>query len=75
MSTSVAEGFDQQMKDEAKRIEAENPLWLIVFGVFTKQFVAYPCFPVPPRTMAVATYPPVLIARMRDIELAFGVVR
>lgn len=72
MSTIAAESFDQQMADEAKRIEAENPRWLVVFGVFTKQFVAYPCFPVPPKTMAVATYPPALIERMRTIEITYG---
>jgi hypothetical protein len=60
------------MQDMATRLEAENPRWMVVFGVYTKQFVAYPRFPVPAGTMAVGTYPPALIGRMHDIELAFG---
>jgi hypothetical protein len=52
----------------AGRIEAEHPLWLVVFGVYTQEFVCFPRFPAPGGTVLVATYPDALPDRMRRAE-------
>lgn len=57
-----------RMLRTAEEMELDNPLWIIVFGVYTRQFVAFPRFDAPAGTMAVASYPPALIERMRAIE-------
>src|SRR5690349_16448903 len=41
----------------AERLESENPLWIIVYGVYTRQFVAFPRFKVPRQTIITTTYP------------------
>jgi hypothetical protein len=38
---------DEEPRAAAERIERENPRWIVVFGVFTKQFVGFPRFPAP----------------------------
>jgi hypothetical protein len=50
----------------AGELESENPLWIVIFGVYTRQFVAFPRFP--GGKMTVAWYPAALAARMREIE-------
>jgi hypothetical protein len=53
----------------ATELESENPLWLVVFGIYTRQFVAFPRFRAPRgSTMAVATHAGALTVRMREIE-------
>lgn len=60
---------DEEMRRTASTLESENPLWIVIFGVYTKQFVGFPRFNVPSGTFAVALYPVALVARMREIEL------
>jgi hypothetical protein len=56
----------------ANRLEAEHPLWMVVFGVYTQQFVCFPKFEAPGGTMLIATYPHALPDRMRRAEQAIG---
>lgn len=52
----------------AGRIEAEHPLWLVVFGVYRQEFVCFPKFRAPGGTVLVATCPDALPDRMRRAE-------
>jgi hypothetical protein len=61
-------GMDQVHVETARRLEDDNPDWIVVFGVYSRQFVAFPRFPAPPRTILVATYPAALPTRMRAVE-------
>jgi hypothetical protein len=58
----------------AAKLETDNPLWIVVFGVYSRQFIAFPRFNVPIGTMATARYPAALPGRMRRIERAAGAV-
>ncbi|MCW2934602.1 MAG: hypothetical protein JWM19_5564 [Actinomycetia bacterium] len=31
---------EQKMRDIAEQLEADNPLWMVMFGVYSRQFVA-----------------------------------
>lgn len=64
---------DEEILRIVEEMESENPLWIIVFGVYTRQFVAFPRFDAPKGTIAVALYPPALTGKMRDIERALRV--
>jgi hypothetical protein len=64
---------ENQMLSVAIELEAENPLWIVVFGVYTQQFVAFPRFDAPKGTIAVAFYPPGLTGQMRAIEGALRI--
>ena len=69
MRVSAMSGIDDdESRAIAERIEQENPGWIVIFGVFTKQFVCIPRFPAPPGTMVVAQYPDAVLPRMREVE-------
>jgi len=60
--------IDDDCRAIAKQIERENPGWIVIFGVFTRQFVCIPRFPAPPGTMVVAQYPDAVSPRLREVE-------
>ena len=63
---------EDEMRQIAEKLESENPLWIVVYGVYSRQFVGFPRFSVPTGTMAVALYPGALEGRMRGIERRYG---
>jgi hypothetical protein len=56
-----------EMKQVAERLESDNPWWIVVYGVFTREFVAFPRFRAPVAVVT-ASYPAALPPRMRAIE-------
>jgi hypothetical protein len=52
----------------AEDIQKQRPGWMIVFEVYSRQFVAFPLFPVTKRTILAARYPDALIDRMTRAE-------
>src|SRR5580700_10833366 len=52
----------------ARQIEQQRPGWMIMWGVYTRTFVAFPLFPVRRRIVVTATYPDVLLAWMEQAE-------
>lgn len=61
---------EQAARGIASRLEAEHPLWVVVFGVYSEEFVCFPRFDAPHGTMLVARYPGALPDRMRRAEEA-----
>lgn len=61
---------DDVAREAAERTERENPGWIVLFGVFTKEFVCFPRFPAPAGTIVTALYPDAILPRMRMIERA-----
>jgi hypothetical protein len=61
---------DDTSREAAERTERENPGWIVVFGVFTRQFVCFPGFAAPAGTIVIALYPDAIPPRMRKIERA-----
>jgi hypothetical protein len=57
-----------EMRRIAGRMEEDNPSWIVVFGVFTREFVAFPRFDAPRGTVVTASYAAALPPRMRAIE-------
>lgn len=62
--------FDKRERQIAQRIEADFPYWLVMWGVGSRKFWAYPRFRVPRGTIAKATDPNDLVAEMRSIQAA-----
>jgi hypothetical protein len=52
----------------AGQLEEDNPWWIVVFGVFTREFVAFPRFDATRGTIVTALYPAAMPPRMRAIE-------
>jgi len=61
---------DDVAREAAERTERENPGWIVLFGVFTKEFVCFPRFPAPAGTIVTSHYPDAIRPRMRMIERA-----
>jgi hypothetical protein len=53
---------------EARRLEAGNPLWIVVFGVASQEFVCFSRASVPFRAIVFAKDPDTLPPRLRAIE-------
>ena len=63
---------DQERRELAGRIERDNPRWLVVWGVYTREFVAFPLFRVPPGTVLCSRNFKALAARMQQVEFRFS---
>lgn len=59
---------DQACHGIAGQLEQANPQWIVIFGVFTKEFVGFPRFSAPPGSMVAALHPEAMSARMRAAE-------
>ena len=56
----------------AEQIQAGHPRWLVLYGTYTREFVAFPLFAAPPGTILTAHYPPALTERMHAAERLAG---
>jgi hypothetical protein len=59
-------------REIVRRLETDNPLWIVVFGVYSKEFVCFPRFTVPGGAMVAARHPRVLPLRLRHVENRAG---
>ena len=59
---------DQDLREVAAQAERENPLWIVMFGSYTQEFVCFPRFAAPPGTVVIAKYPAALTQRFRAVE-------
>ena len=57
----------------AEDIQRLRPGWLVLFGCFSRQYVAFPVFPVRQRVTVTAYYPPALVERMDEAERLFRI--
>lgn len=62
--------YDQRERQIAARIARDFPRWLVIWGLHSRRFWAYPCFRVPRGTIADAANPDDLAAQMRSIQHA-----
>jgi hypothetical protein len=60
--------YDPGQRELAARIERAFPRWLVMWGAYSRQFWAYPCFRVPRGTIAHAARPDDLAVMMRQIQ-------
>jgi hypothetical protein len=63
-------GEDHQ--EQAARLGRDNPQWLVVWGSFSHEFVAFPRFRVPAGTVLHSRSVPELVRRMRQAEQIYG---
>jgi hypothetical protein len=64
----MSDDAEEAAHAEARRLEADNPLWLVLFGVSSGEFVCFPRFSVPFRAILAAKEPTALPSRMREVE-------
>jgi hypothetical protein len=52
----------------AEEIQRQRPGWLVLWGCYSKHYVAFPLFSVRRRAILAAFYPDALLARMEEAE-------
>lgn len=72
-STSPDPGDEDTCRRAAARLQHDHECWLVLWGCYTRSFVAFPLFPAPPGTVLTARTPADLAARMRRQERSAGV--
>lgn len=55
-------------RETARNIECRLPGWMVVWGIYSKQFVAFPLFAAPAGTIVTGSYPPAVINRMEEVQ-------
>ncbi len=68
MSSADVPGDVAEMKRMAGQMEEDNPRWIVLFGEYSRQFVAFPRFKVRSGTVVAACYAKALPPRMRAVE-------
>jgi hypothetical protein len=74
-TTAVRHGDVEEMRRAAENLESANPLWIVLYGIYSRQFVAFPRFVVPEGTVVTAGYPGALPEKMRRVEHLARVLR
>jgi hypothetical protein len=59
---------NDEIREIARQIDEKSQNWIVVWGIYTHQFVAFPRFEAPRGTILVAFYPDALVDRMREAE-------
>lgn len=63
---------EEDHRTQATRLDRDNPRWLVVWGTFSHQFVAFPLFDVPRGTVLCSRTSPELVRRMHRAEEIYG---
>lgn len=61
-------GNEQESREAARQIESARPGWLVIWGIYSREYVAFPLFRTPRGIVVVAAYPEALVARMEAAE-------
>jgi hypothetical protein len=59
---------EREYRAAADEIQRRRSGWLVIWGVYSRRFTAYPLFPVRHRVIIVADYPQALVERMDEAE-------
>ena len=63
---------DDACRETARQIEQDHPQWLVMWGLYSEEYWAYPCFDVPRGTIAHSADPNELAKAMRAIRMSHG---
>jgi hypothetical protein len=64
----VSQDQEDECRTVAERINHARPGWLVLWGQYTREFVAFPLFDTPGRLLVHAGFPDALVARMDEVE-------
>jgi hypothetical protein len=69
---SRPEPASEDHQEQAVTLGRDNPRWLVVWGTFTHEYVAFARFNVPAGTVLHSTSVPELVRRMRQAEQIYS---
>ncbi len=71
-STSRESSDEDACRRAAAQLQLDYKHWLVMWGCYTRSYVAFPLFPVPSGTILTARTPADLAAKMRRQERSAG---
>lgn len=63
---------DDEFREIARQVQDKSPGWMVLWGVYTRQFVAFPLFAAPSGTIITAAYPDALAGRLKKTSRALN---
>lgn len=64
---------DNRCRAIAEQINQCHPQWLVMWGLYSHRFWAFPLFEMQPRMLVSAAYPDALIKRMGEAERRYRI--
>jgi hypothetical protein len=64
--------YEEDHQEQAVRLDWDNPTWIVVWGIFSHEFVAFPLFRVPQGTVLCSRTGLELMRRIRQTEQIYG---
>jgi hypothetical protein len=74
-STSPQSSDEDACRRAAAQLQHDHEHWLVMWGCYTRSYVAFPLFPAPPGTILTARTPADLAAKMRRQERSAAAAR
>jgi hypothetical protein len=68
---TVPRPYDMDQRRMAELVNRENPLWLVMYGVGSRRYWAFPGFRVPSGTLLESADLNELVTQMRETELHY----
>lgn len=65
---NVSPDDHEEDRETARQIEQQQPGWIVLYGVYSHQYVAFPLFGAPAGTILTAAYPPAMVQRIQATE-------
>jgi hypothetical protein len=62
---------EQQRRDTADGLQREHSRWLVLYGTYTRQYVAFPLFGAPRGTVLSHAQPGELVRQMQKAEARY----
>jgi hypothetical protein len=72
-STSPDPSNEDACRMAAAQLQHDHQHWLVMWGCYTRRYIAFPLFPVPRGTILTAAVPDEMAAKMRRQERSAGV--
>lgn len=63
---------EQQRREAADEIQRDHARWIVLYGTYTRQYVAFPLFGAPPGTVLSHAQPGELVRKMQEAEAYFA---
>lgn len=63
---------DEAEREAARRVESQRPGWMVVWGVYSKEYVAFPLFGAGSGVVIASGFASEIVSRMQEIENQAG---
>jgi hypothetical protein len=63
--------YEQQCRETADGLQRDHSQWIVLYGTYTRQYVAFPLFGAPPGTVLSHAQPGELVRQMQKAQARY----